>query len=117
LVYAVDGVVDEIKDANTRASLQILPYEFKLKNPTSDAVKFGKFRRICIDYFKEINFFCAVSVKFRQENRRLFESLCGRFASRCFNLSVVQRKYAGRRVRQTQIRTVQKFCNSTFLSY
>jgi hypothetical protein len=46
LVYAVDGVVDEIKDANTRASLQILPYEFKLKTPSSDAVKFGNFEII-----------------------------------------------------------------------
>lgn len=40
--YAVDGVVSEIKDANTKASLQVLPYDFKLKQPSSDAMKFGK---------------------------------------------------------------------------
>lgn len=41
IAYAVNGVVGEIRDANTRAYLQVLPFEFKLKEPTSDAVKFG----------------------------------------------------------------------------
>lgn len=40
-VYAVPGVVAEIKDENTRASLQVLPYDFKLKEASSDAIKFG----------------------------------------------------------------------------
>jgi RNA-binding protein NOB1 len=58
IVYSIDGVVKEIKDANTRASLQVLPYEFKLKEPTSDSIKFGKISEIkfhLLNYFK-INF-------------------------------------------------------------
>lgn len=39
-VYTIPGVVAEIKDENTRASLQVLPYDFKLKEPNSDALKF-----------------------------------------------------------------------------
>lgn len=42
--YAVPGVVAEIKDENTRASLQVLPYEFKLKEASSDAIKFGIYK-------------------------------------------------------------------------
>lgn len=38
-VYTVDSVVDEIKDETTRRSLQVLPYEFALKEPTDDALK------------------------------------------------------------------------------
>ena len=34
--------MSEIKDADTRASLQILPYEFHFKEPSSDCIKFGK---------------------------------------------------------------------------
>ena len=42
-VYTIPGVVAEIKDENTRASLQVLPYDFKLKEPNSDALKFGSY--------------------------------------------------------------------------
>jgi rRNA maturation endonuclease Nob1 len=50
-VYCVSAVIDEIRDENTRASLQILPYEFKLKEPTSDASKFvANFARKTGDY-------------------------------------------------------------------
>ena len=41
-VYCVDGVIGEIKDASTRESLNVLPFEFKLKQASSDAVKFSK---------------------------------------------------------------------------
>ena len=41
-VYAISGIVNEIKDENTRASLQILPYKFHFKEPSRDAIKFGK---------------------------------------------------------------------------
>ena len=40
-VFTVQGVIAEIKDENTRARLQVLPYDFKIKEPTSDALKFG----------------------------------------------------------------------------
>lgn len=43
-VYAVEGVVGEIRDANTRAYLQVLPFDFKLKEPTADSVKFGSLK-------------------------------------------------------------------------
>lgn len=36
----MQGVVAEIKDEQTRASLQILPYEFHFKEPSSEAIKF-----------------------------------------------------------------------------
>lgn len=50
-VYAVSAVVSEIKDANTRASLQVLPYEFHFKEPSSEATKFvGQFARKTGDY-------------------------------------------------------------------
>ncbi len=39
--YAVHGLVDEIKDANTRASLQVLPYDLKFREPNTEAIKFG----------------------------------------------------------------------------
>ena len=46
-MYSVNGVIGEIKDANTRASLQVLPYEFKFKEPSHEAAKFS------IDNFSE----------------------------------------------------------------
>lgn len=50
-VYSVSGVVSEIKDANTRASLQVLPYEFHFKEPSSDSIKFvSQFARKTGDY-------------------------------------------------------------------
>lgn len=39
-VYAVEAVVSEIKDIKTRESLQVLPYEFNFKEPTSDSIRF-----------------------------------------------------------------------------
>lgn len=50
-VYCVDGVIGEIKDASTRESLNVLPFEFKLKQASSDAVKFiSNFSRKTGDY-------------------------------------------------------------------
>ena len=45
-VYSVPGVVAEIKDETTRNSLQVLPYDFKLKEPSSDSLKFGNYINI-----------------------------------------------------------------------
>jgi hypothetical protein len=40
--YSIGGVVGEIRDAATKAYLQVLPFDFKLREPNSDAIKFGK---------------------------------------------------------------------------
>jgi RNA-binding protein NOB1 len=40
-VYTTDDVINEIKDAATKASLQVLPYDLKFKNPSTDAIKFS----------------------------------------------------------------------------
>lgn len=39
-VYAVSAVVSEIKDQATRESLNVLPYDFNFKEPTSDCIRF-----------------------------------------------------------------------------
>ncbi len=40
-VYSTNGVVDEIKDENTRRSLQVLPYNFSIKQPFAESLKYG----------------------------------------------------------------------------
>ncbi len=35
-------MIDEIKDENTRRSLQVLPFEFTFKQPHAESVKYGK---------------------------------------------------------------------------
>lgn len=42
--YIVNGAIDEIKDTNTRQSLQILPYDLVVRQPNTDSIKYGKFR-------------------------------------------------------------------------
>ena len=42
-VYTTDDVINEIKDAATKASLQVVPYDLKFKNPSTDAIKFSMF--------------------------------------------------------------------------
>lgn len=39
-IYTIPNVVDEIKDQQTRESLQVLPYEIKYREPSEDDLKF-----------------------------------------------------------------------------
>lgn len=41
-IYTLQEVVQEIKDASTRQRLTVLPYEVKLKQPSTEAIKAGK---------------------------------------------------------------------------
>lgn len=41
--YTIEGVVDEIRDENTRRSLQVLPFDFIVKDPHHDSIKYGWF--------------------------------------------------------------------------
>jgi hypothetical protein len=43
----VDGVIDEIKEENTRHSLQVLPFEFLIKQAHAESVKHGKVSSFC----------------------------------------------------------------------
>lgn len=42
-MYSVSAVVSEIKDARTKEYLQVLPFDFKFKEPISSCIKFGIF--------------------------------------------------------------------------
>lgn len=50
-VFAVPDVVSEIRDSGTRQYLQVLPFDFKLKDPISDSIKFGRFKFKIIKIF------------------------------------------------------------------
>ena len=41
-VFTVREVVEEIRDANTRRRLQVLPYELVFREPTQEAIRHGK---------------------------------------------------------------------------
>ncbi len=45
-VYSVSAVVSEIKDAKTKEYLQVLPFDFKFKEPQGNHIKFGNYRGI-----------------------------------------------------------------------
>ncbi len=42
MVYTVEDVVKEIRDIKTRESLNVVLYTLKFKEPSSDAIRFGK---------------------------------------------------------------------------
>jgi hypothetical protein len=71
MVYSVSGVVSEIKDTKTKEYLQVLPFDFKFKEPQGNHIKFGNYRGInpflvfwaetntLIDYLLNVyEFFC-----------------------------------------------------------
>jgi RNA-binding protein NOB1 len=46
--YIVNGAIEEIKDYNTRQSLQVLPYDLVIRQPSAESIKHGKIK---IKYF------------------------------------------------------------------
>ncbi len=42
VVYTVEDVVKEIRDIKTRESLNVVLYTLKFKEPSTDAIRFGK---------------------------------------------------------------------------
>ena len=42
MVYTVEDVVKEIRDIKTRESLNVMLYTLKFKEPSTDAIRFGK---------------------------------------------------------------------------
>lgn len=42
MVYTVEDVVKEIRDVKTRESLNVMLYTLKFKEPSTDAIRFGK---------------------------------------------------------------------------
>jgi len=41
-IYTVPDIVKEIRDATTRARLQVLPYELQFKQPPPEAIRYGR---------------------------------------------------------------------------
>ena len=41
-IYTVPDIIKEIRDATTRARLQVLPYELHFKQPSPEAIKCGE---------------------------------------------------------------------------
>jgi rRNA maturation endonuclease Nob1 len=53
VVYTVEDVVKEIRDTKTRESLTVVLYTLKFKEPSTDAIRFGKI--LLITYFEQVH--------------------------------------------------------------
>jgi hypothetical protein len=53
VVYTVEDVVKEIRDIKTRESLNVVLYTLKFKEPSTDAIRFGKI--LLETYFQQLH--------------------------------------------------------------